>query len=380
MHAPADILCAVLRDGPAAELWPGWPPERWGELVGAARAHGVAGLLLRALAAAWPPEMPQAARDSLRAEARAVAGQNLRLYRLLADALAALGPSTPVVVLKGAALGPELYPAAALRPLTDIDLLVPPESVDAALAALAGIGFRALPALAPELARAVEPNVTLLGEAGGPATIDLHWGLVAGSADWRAAPVGWFWERSEPWAPPAALGAAPPARRLAPTAALLYQAAHIVLQHGRDPARLIWLYDLHLLAGCGRVNWGELVAAARAHGWAPALRAALAEAGRCFGPAAPPEVLAALGGRLDRRASFRGPSAAGAPPASTWTALGQLAAPARLRLLARVLLPSRAFLRASYAPAWGRWWPLAYPYRWLKPLRRLLARAAWGPR
>lgn len=43
-------------------------------------------------------------------------------------------PSIPVVVLKGGALAFTLYPDASWRPLTDIDLLVPEEWLEDALA------------------------------------------------------------------------------------------------------------------------------------------------------------------------------------------------------------------------------------------------------
>jgi len=44
-------------------------------------------------------------------------------------------------------------------------------------------------------------------------------------------------------------------------------------------------------------------------------------------------------------------------------------------MLLRVLVPSPAYLRTSYEPGWGRLWPLAYPYRWSKPLRWLIGQA-----
>jgi hypothetical protein len=366
-------LCAVIRGGPAPDLWRGWFPADWGRLVAAAEAHGVAGLLLRALRRdGWPAAMPEAARTELRARVHAAAGHNMRAYRALDAVLAAVGPATPLVVLKGAAIGPWLYPAPSLRPLTDVDLLAPPAAVDEVAAALRGLGFRPRPSMAPELARAVDPHLAMVGGPGGAVAVEVHWALLAGSADWRAAPLDWFWARTEPWRPPAGAPAAPAALQLAPTAALLYQCAHLVLQHGPYLARLIWIYDLHLLAASGRVDWGELVAQARRLGWGEVAFAALDQARLCFGAAVDPAVLAALRGPLDPRVRFRGVGAPG--PYTTWDSLAELNLPTRLRLLARVALPSRAYLREQYEPRWGPWWPLAYPYRWLKPLRRLAAR------
>lgn len=367
----AATLCALVRGDAEPGLWRAWTPGDWERLVAGAASHGVAGLVRRTIVGrGWERELPPAAWRALRERAYADAGHNLRAYKTLAEVLALAPPATSLVVLKGAALGPSLYPAPALRPLTDVDLLAPPAVVDALRVALEARGYRRQPAMAPELASALDPHVALVGGPAGAVAVELHWGLVAGHADWRAAPLTWFWEQTEPWAPPPAIAGAVGARQLSPTAALLYQAAHLVLQHGHDPARLIWLYDLHLLAGHPRLDWPELCAQAHALGWGPALRAALEQAERCFGTILPSAHMARLAGALDSRASFHGPDASPARPYDSWAALAQLTPIARLRLLARLALPSRAYLRAQYAPRWGPWWPLAYLYRWLKPLWR----------
>jgi hypothetical protein len=369
-------ICALLRGDAAPALWREWPAQRWDQLVNAAASHGVAGLVQRALAAGgWQHAVPPAAREALRQQVYAAAGHNVRAYQVLAEVLALASPNTPLVVLKGAALGPSLYPTPALRPLTDVDLLAPPEAVAPLGAALERCGFRPKPAIAPELARAVEPHLALLGGPAGAVPVELHWGLLGGHADWRAAPLAWFWEQTEPWLPPATLATQlGVARQLTPTAALLYQAAHLVLQHGQETARLIWLYDLHLLARHPRLDWPVLCAQANVLGWGAVLRTALEQVARCFGLAAPRAALAELRSGFDRRVRFTGPDQAPEAPYTSWSVLGQLGGVTRLRLLLRLAVPNPAYLRAQYAPRWGRWWPLAYPYRWLLPLRRLIHR------
>lgn len=54
-------------------------------------------------------------------------------------ALAAAG--VPVMLLKGIAYAGRLYPDPAARPMTDVDLLVAPDAIDAALAALRRLGY-----------------------------------------------------------------------------------------------------------------------------------------------------------------------------------------------------------------------------------------------
>lgn len=380
MDTLTSTICQVIRHGPHPDLGRGWSPAAWRRLVDTAQAHGVAGLLQRALTAGgWPPAMPDDARGALRAHVYASAGHNLRSYKALAAVLSLAG-DTPVVVLKGAAIGPSLYPSPGLRPLTDVDLLAPADAIDEVAAAMTGLGFAPKARLAPELARAVDPHVALVGGPGGAVCVELHWGLLAGSADWRSAPLEWFWQRTEPWRPPEAYLAAggPPeaARQLAPTAALLYQCAHLVLQHGPFFARLIWVYDLHLLVTRATIDWADFVGQARALGWGEVARAALEQAHTCFGTPLDPTILAALRGPRDPRVQFRGAGEPQTAPYTTWSSLAELSLPTRLRLLTRVVVPSRAYLRSEYEPRWGRWWPLAYPYRWLKPLHRMAARVA----
>lgn len=380
MDATTSAICALIRGGPPPERW---RPHDWQRLVAAARGQGVEGLLQRALAATgWPPEMPPEARAALRECVYESTGHNMRAYGTLAAVLGAVGRRAPIVVLKGAALGARLYPSPGLRPISDLDLLVPAEAVGDIAATLAELGFGPRPHMAPELARAIEPHIALIGGPTGAVPVDLHWALLAGSADWRGAPLGWFRQRTEPWRPPAAYFTAggPPdaALQLTPTASLLYQCAHLVLQHGQDPVRLIWVYDLHLLASAA-VDWDDLAAQARRLGWGEVVRIALGQARQCFGTALEPAVLDALRGPLDRRVRFRGVDAADAQGYDTWNTLAGLSLPTRLRFFVRVVLPSRAWLRANYEPGWGPWWPLAYPYRWLKPLRGLAARLARIP-
>lgn len=70
--------------------------------------------------------------------------ENVRLFAGLGAALAALeAAGVPALVLKGAALVADAYDDAGLRPMSDVDLLVPPDRVDAAFAALAGAGYSA---------------------------------------------------------------------------------------------------------------------------------------------------------------------------------------------------------------------------------------------
>jgi hypothetical protein len=67
----------------------------------------------------------------------------IRLARL-AEILAVLeAQQIPVIVLKGGALAPQIYPAPGLRPMSDLDILVPPEQVFIVQTILRDLGFTA---------------------------------------------------------------------------------------------------------------------------------------------------------------------------------------------------------------------------------------------
>jgi hypothetical protein len=380
MATPIDVLCHMLRGDDTPAAWQDWSAAQWEGLVAVAQNHGLETLLHQRLGGQdWLDTMPARARHALQVAAYASAAHNMRLYHALDGILAALAPLTPLVVLKGAALGPGVYANPTQRPLTDLDLLVPAPMVEAVTQRLIAQGYQVVPSLAPELARRVEAHVGLFGGPGDGILVEIHWSLVAGSADWRTAPAEWFWQQTELWTPPPAHAPAlEPYReallRFTPTAQLLYLAAHLVLRHGYTPARLIWLYDLHLLICRGAIDWRLLISQAYALRWAPALALALKQTRICFATSVPDWVTEQLSAELDRGVIFLGPHVSRYRNRMTWLNLIQLDPSTRLRMFARLLFPNRKYLRASYQPAWGRWWLLAYPYRWLKPLFRLLTK------
>jgi hypothetical protein len=95
--------------------------------------------------------------------------------------------------------------------------------------------------------------VALVGGKDSEATIELHYGLIAGESDWRAPDPRWFLERTEEWRPPPSASSSSffKGRQLDPTAHLLYLSAHAMLQHGGASALVIWFYDIHILLSRG---------------------------------------------------------------------------------------------------------------------------------
>ncbi len=368
------IVCGILsgRDDPfrgsSSTL------DRWQGVLGAAREEGVLPLVRHSFSrAGWPESMPQVVRQKLRRGSLAVVAANNVYYRELARILAAIAEvgNTEVAVLKGAALASTLYADPGLRPMGDLDLLLRPEGLASALSTLRDLGYGPIfPEIGKGWNESVGHAVTFRGGPYGRVLVDLHSRLVAGEADWRSPPLTWIWDRMEHWKKPSPLAGA---CGLSRTAQLLYLAAHLVLQHGAAEARLIWYYDLHLLAqAADRIDWDELLRRAHELRWAAAVRVALEGCRRQLGTPFPERLLEELDRRVEP--SARRVVATMMDPVQTratqlWNQTRCLTWPARLRLLARHVFPSPAYLRWRYRFRSSWLWPLGYPYRWLVIVR-----------
>ena len=147
----------------------------WSGLLVAAEYHGLAPLLHAKLSAS--SEIPEDAAGILRAAYLDSVKRGLFLtgrLLVLLDRFEAAG--IRVVPLKGPALAEMLYPDPALRPFSDLDLLIGRQDVPAALRLLEGEGYR----LAPHLARLpLRSLMRLEGEAivrsGSGGQVDLKW-------------------------------------------------------------------------------------------------------------------------------------------------------------------------------------------------------------
>lgn len=115
----------------------------WDRLIERACQHGIEPLLYYNLQRLGVPSaVPRAAIEVLRRAYYSNAARNALLYKELHQALSALRETgSAVIVLKGAALAETVYPNRALRPMSDIDLLVRKEEVSRAEAKLSAMGY-----------------------------------------------------------------------------------------------------------------------------------------------------------------------------------------------------------------------------------------------
>ena len=361
---------------PWASFWPATAPLAEAEASAVARlalAQGLGPLLYGRLRG--QNTLPPAVMAELRRAYYANAVRSARLWHALETAIRALAQAgIPTLLLKGAALVPLVYHNPALRPMGDLDLLVRPADADAALAALAGLGYRPQQhEPAPGSIRTYE-NEIMLGREGAPALLELHWGLFDSPYYQSHLPIEWFWQTARP----VCIGDVV-AQVLGPEAQILHLCGHLLLHHG-GKARPLWLHDIAEVVARYReeIDWPTLLEQACACdllmplqqvlpriacGWQAPIPAAVLENLAAFRPSRAEE-------RIQARLSS-GPRPAGR------RLLNDLAdTPAwhqRMRLAWVNLFPTPTYMQQRYRIRHRLLVPLFYPYRWFLGLRGLVS-------
>lgn len=276
------LLRAALLPGPdALAAWHALHPRL--DVEGATRAtHRLLPLLgarLRQLGVDDPLVTAMAAIE------RDVADKNRRLLtagRRILVALADAGIAT--LVLKGGALlALGHYRALGLRPMSDLDVVVPAPAVRTALRVLGLAGWSARAEVSPALI--AMRHATDLVEGGSGLKCDLHWHV--------------YWECCAPdaddelWAASVPLDLdGVPTRTLAPADQLLHLCVH-GSRRARRPL-LLWIPDaLHVLRA-GGIDWSRLSAQARRRRFVRRAATMLAYLRRQFGAPVPDACLAEL--------------------------------------------------------------------------------------
>ena len=272
------------------------------DLVVTALALGLAPLLhyrLEQAGRALPDPRAQAKLTfSRQAEvARQAAGQ-----AQLSEVLALL--PTPPIVLKGAYLADQVYPAPGLRPMNDIDLLFRPEDLQAVAEVLHGLGYGSKEKSAGEgpgitkntstfqrarhdAAPAATPNPYL--SAGGSRMIEPHRSLEESWFGLRCDLTPGMWDRSV-----IRTLAGQPARVLNPADALLHLCVHLTYHLIQRSPSFVQLADLGVFSERVHLDWDDFVARARALRASGYVYAAARLAVETLAAPIPPEVIRAL--------------------------------------------------------------------------------------
>lgn len=291
----------------------------------------------------WPDEV----RGALARRAHAAAAMELVRGREVAGALDALAAAgVQPILFKGTALAHGLYEFPGSRPHADTDLLVPREQIEPARLAMAARGYSEPLMTGGELVFCQFQMATHDG-FGISHVFDIHWKI---STQSLFADVLTYDDLASAALPLAALG--PHARAAGPVHALLLACIHPVMHH-RNTERLIWLYDIHLLASRLSLEELERFASLAAKKQVAAICAhQLGLARARFHTSIPESVMARLSGT-----GLAEPSAGYLRPGRRWRhelVSNVRSLPGwqdRLRLLREVLFPPTDYMRETYGIA-----------------------------
>lgn len=307
LNPGASTLLALLQtdSGPAVRLRVReLAAHAWDEILSVALPHGVAPLLGRVLRSCGAfGDVPEHVRARLEQERRATALDNLRRYgefRRLARVLRER--DVPVIALKGLHLAELVYRDISLRPMIDIDLLVPRAQRRPAIAALRALGYgfeeqkleSGLDVTPPGAVEAMldgKYHVGLIHRRLGIA-VEIHWTLADPLYPY-SPPIEDIWR----CAVPARLGDAD-ALVMSPEFLLLHVCAHLAYNH-------VFAFSLRALCDIAEIvraypslDWVAVAEQGRRHGWRIGVAAALRLARDHLGAQLPVDALAAIGGDI----------------------------------------------------------------------------------
>ena len=347
----------------------------WDGLCALACREGLAGLLVSAvrrlrldvapdhLAVLGEQAVRTAARNThLRAQLARIAGYFERC-------------GVDLMALKGIVLIDQLYGRSQLRPMGDVDVMVRPEQLDAACAALQRLGCHSGP---PLLRGDFFPRYynerTYMSPGPCPVKLDVH--VRPFRPNWyrRRVPDDALW----PACTTILIDGAP-----VRVASLERQLIHLVVHaaiHGAK--RLLWLMDIALFVRRhgDRIDWGRLADLTVAWGLHHPVRTGLAAVQQQFGPIVPDRARRRLRvgrvGLMDRLVLWHAPRDAAHPVSTVMVELLSIRGLSpRVGYLGALIRPQPAHLAGLYNGRHVGWQLFATVRRVLRPLARVLRRA-----
>ena len=362
-------------------------PTQWRGLITLARQHKVFPLLHEAIHASSDsvpkPVLRRLSMRGLQAKARATRLENaiLEINTILDEA------GIPALWLKGVALGYTVYPAFWLRPMIDIDVIVPYEQRRHARTALQTAGYtykdtRGGHVLADDVLENSSHHYVFPGGENKGVTIELHFRFL-NTIMLPAEMVAWFWQHTEIITSPQNTRL----RVMAPEAILVHMAAHNILQHQQfditsESAVHITLrnmYDVSQLMTQYTFDWPEIITQSINLKWEFALAHTLIQADTYF-------PFPQASGAYDAIATLRQRTSL-PPPAQLdrsrtirrtvlmWRILRQLSWKHKAVYLAQIFFPTREAMRLAH-PDRPLWWAyLARSFKIVGGVSRALYRA-----
>lgn len=272
----------------------------------------------------------------------------------------------PVVVLKGCALAATLYPDVSLRPLSDIDLLVPQWQFNPVRQVITARGYEPGIEMSEDFPLLFMNQEHFLCKDRFPPKVEIHRHVLGSPYYWSRAPVEWFWRRTVKFSVNNYVG-----QMLAPEAQLVHLSTHLVLQHRNRG--LSWSYDIALLLQRYRneLNWEEVFQAAHAFGLVQALEIAIRDASELWRVPLCDEVVArfcTFQPDLKDRFAFGMTTANHRQVRNFATVLFTRGTHARLQFWIRKFFPSGAYMRDRFAVRHALLLPFYYVWRLLRGL------------
>ena len=368
-----DLVCRLL-----CGLSSAWPfssaAELQSQFLQYTNRHGVQPLLYAQLRpsaawASWPSDLRQTLSDEAASQLVVDMIQGQETVKVL-EALSQSGVRP--LLMKGVALAHTHYRSPHLRPRGDADMLIRRADRETACGVLTELGYQRLNTTRGELV-SYQSNWNKLDRHGVTHAIDLHWRV--NNCQIFAEAVSYD-ELLSGSVAIQVMGA----RALGPVHALLLACMHRVThvtaswwvndrRHYGD--RLIWLYDIHLLASrMSSQELTEFVRLAVERRLKTICIDGLSHSQRCFATLLPDEVLGAL-------------SAAGPPePSARYLDPGRLRFMVRdirslsnvcdrLRLASEHLFPPAGYMLKKYAVSQRAWLPILYLRRAVQGISRL---------
>jgi hypothetical protein len=370
MSAAPDLvasLAACLR-GESASL-SAWTTA---EILRTASWHGVTPLL--AVRLDRRPEIAHELQAALQRE-RALGGalEMLRRREIVRVLSALAGRGLQPLLVKGSSLAYTLYADPSLRPRFDTDLLIRKDDAAAAAEVMHTLGYSRPAQVTGELVMH-QVDYVRRDPSGLTHVFDFHWKISNRQA---VADALTYDDLAAGARPIPELG--PSARGSAAVAALVFACVHRVAHHSTDE-RLIWLYDIHLLAQAMSSSDVEaFVELSKERSVTLICADGLLAARRAFATALPAGLLEQLK-PMDRTAPAE-PSAAllTAEPTLANELLSDLKAVSwgqRVRLLREHAFPPAGYMRSAYMVTNPAWLPALYTHRLVRGAWRLLRGAA----
>lgn len=378
----ACLLGALL----AGNLAPDRVPEtEWPEIIVLAIEHGLGPMLHWTLKQAGCDLQTNAAwKPLVRVYYQAVMDWALKERAQLEIDTALRAAGIPAIWLKGAVLARTVYPEPSLRPMSDLDVLVPYEQREAALAVVREAGYdfyvregiKQFKSTIPSF-RPTAHHYCVRGGTGNTVKLELHFRLIGHEAMLPLEQLQWFARYQH------SVSAEDGTQflTLSPEAHLVYLAAHAVLQHDEEDLYLLRYFDLHCFVTETMLAWENVLDLAVTMAWTYALERALLHTVRYFGTAVPSNVFEEL---VRRRPAHEDTRRITHRPRQGlvyhWNRIRKrfeyLPPAEKLQLLVRVVFPRAAYMQRYYGiPADRPVWP--YYGLWWRDQGLIAARAVW---